>query len=213
VLTRSETELTTAATDLLLALLCFLLSQRLGGLPAVAVWKRGVWTGMLALLSFASLLGAVVHGIELRTTVRKGLWKPLYLSLGLSIALLLVGATYDGWGESAARLVLPWALLSGVLFFAMTELLGGSFLLFIAYEGIVAFVALAVYVRLASSGGLPGAAAIVLGIALSIVATAVQASRASLRILVKFDHNGLFHLLQMVGIAVLVEGVRASLLG
>ena len=211
-LTRSETELTTAATDALLGLLCLLLAIRLGVVPTSALWKRSVWTAMLALLSLASLLGAVVHGVELRLAMRAAIWKAVYLALGLSIGMLLTAATYDGWGAAAAQQVLPWAVLSGILFFAVTELLGGPFLLFIGYEGLAALVALAIYVGLWVGGELAGASTIVIGIAFSLLAAAIQASRVSLRVGVRFDHNGLFHLTQMVGITILVDGVRTSLL-
>jgi hypothetical protein len=196
----------------LLGLLCFLLALRLGALHTAAEWKRSVWTGMLSLLALASLLGAVAHGLQLSASMRAAIWKPIYLALGLAIALLLVGAAYDGWGAQAARHVLPWAILSGVAFFGLTQLLGGSFLLFVAYEGLAALVVLAIYVGLWARGELPGASTIAFGIALNLVAAALQASRASMHVVVRFDHNGLFHLAQMVSIAVLVNGVRASLL-
>jgi hypothetical protein len=85
-------------------------------------------------------------------------------------------------------------------------------LLFIAFEGLAALYALAIYIRLGARGDLPGAATIALGIGLSLVAAAFQASRISMHVVVRFDHNGLFHLVQIVSIAVLVDGVRASLL-
>jgi len=212
VLTRSETELTTAATDVLLGMVCLLLALHVGSSPTGAEWKRGIWTSMLALLSLASLLGAVAHGLQMTETLRKAIWKPLYLALGFSIALLFVGATCDGWGADTARHVLPSAIAGGVLFFAVTELFGGPFLVFIAYEGLVALYALAIYAGLWARGDLSGAATIALGIGLSLVAAAVQASRMSMRMIVRFDHNGLFHLLQIVSIAVLAHGVCASLL-
>ena len=40
---------------------------------------------------------------------------------------------------------------------------------------------------------------------------AVQASSLSLDLLWSFDHNGLFHLMQMLGLALLVTGLRRSL--
>jgi hypothetical protein len=52
-----------------------------------------------------------------------------------------------------------------------------------------------------------------LGIGLSIVAAAVQASALSVRLIVPFDHNGLFHLVQLTGIAALANGLRRGLEG
>jgi hypothetical protein len=58
---------------------------------------------------------------------------------------------------------------------------------------------------------LPGASAIAAGIFISLVAAVVQVSSLRLRVGVTFDHNGLFHLIQTVGITVMTVGVRSSL--
>src|SRR5262245_10213552 len=112
----SETELTTAATDAVLGLLCIVLAVQLAAMPVTATWKRMVWVGVLGLMASASILGAVVHGLALSDSLRALLWRPLYLTLGLAVALVLVGAVCDFRGEDAARRMLPWALAAGVLF-------------------------------------------------------------------------------------------------
>jgi hypothetical protein len=61
------------------------------------------------------------------------------------------------------------------------------------------------------SGSIPGAGAIAIGIGLSLVAAAIQASRLSVRVWVRFDHNALFHIVQIVSVMVLASGLRASL--
>jgi hypothetical protein len=54
----------------------------------------------------------------------------------------------------------------------------------------------------------------VLGIALNIAAAAIQASgTVRLNVGVPLDHNGVFHLVQMVAIVLLVAGVGKSLEG
>jgi hypothetical protein len=211
VFAQSETELTTAATDALLGVFCLALALQLASTPVQNFWKRNVWIAVLGLMSCGSLLGAITHGLALSEGTRTAIWKPLYLSLGLAVALLVVAAAYDWWGEATARRLLPWALGAGFAFFAATQLLGGAFLLFIVYEAAATLTALAIYGLLAAGGRLPGATAIALGIAISLIAAAVQVSSLSLRLVVRFDHNGLFHLIQMAGIAAIAVGVRASL--
>jgi hypothetical protein len=49
------------------------------------------------------------------------------------------------------------------------------------------------------------------GIALTIVAAAVQASALSVRLIVPFDHNGLFHLVQLIATAAFANGLRRGL--
>ena len=207
----SATELTTAATDAALGLLCFVVLLQLVAIPVGATWKRAVWCWVFGLLGLASVLGAVVHGFQLSESVQATLWRPLYLSLGLTVALFLVGGTYDWRGETAARALLPWAIGIGASFFALTQLLGGAFLIFVVYEALAMVATFAMYVFLSTTGRLAGSGTIALGIALSIVAAAVQASAISLRLIVPFDHNGLFHLVQLMATAAFANGLRRGL--
>lgn len=209
--TRIETELTTAATDAVLGLLCAGLALRLTAISVPAPWKRNVWIGALVCMAVGSLLGAVVHGFTMSDSTKNTLWKPLYLSLGLAVALVVVAASSDWSGEATARRVLPWAIAAAVVFFAASQWLGGAFLIFLIYEGVATLTALAIYTTLAVRGGLPGASLIAAGLALTLVAALVQASSLSARMVVNFDHNGLFHLVQIVAIIVMTGGVRASL--
>jgi hypothetical protein len=207
----SPTELTTAATDAALGVLCVALLFRLRALRVRAAWKRSLWVWVLGLLGLASFLGAIAHGLDLSGSVRAVLWLPLYFSLGLTVALFLVGGVYDWRGEAAARAVLPWALGVAVGFFLLTRLSSGAFIVFVAYEAVALVAALAIYVWLAGAGRLPGAGMVTVGIGLSIVAAAVQASTLGVRLIVPFDHNGLFHLVQLIATAALGNGVRRGL--
>jgi hypothetical protein len=207
----SATELTTAATDAALGLLCLAVVLRLVTIPVSATWKRALWCWVFGLLGLASVLGTVVHGFELSESVLAILWRPLYLSLGLTVALFLIGGIHDWRGEAAARALLPWAVGLGAGFFALTQLLGGAFLIFVVYEAAAMVATLAMYVFLSTTGRLAGAGMITLGIGLSIVAAAVQASALSVRLIVPFDHNGLFHLVQLTAIAALADGLRRGL--
>jgi hypothetical protein len=91
----SATELTTAATDAALGLLCLVVVLRLVAIPVNATWKRALWCWVFGLLGLASVLGTFVHGFELSESVLQILWWPLYLSLGLTVALFLVGGIHD----------------------------------------------------------------------------------------------------------------------
>jgi hypothetical protein len=166
---------------------------------------------VFALLTVASVLGAVAHGFDWTERVRQVLWLPLYLSLGLAAALFLVGAVGDWRGESAGRRVLPVALAAGVGFFGASQSFGGRFSLFIGYEVAIMLAALAIYGFLAATGRLAGAGRISAGIVLTIVAAIVQLSPLQIRIAVPFDHNGLFHLVQMAATVMIASGVRMGL--
>jgi hypothetical protein len=206
------TELTTAATDAILAVLALFCIRWLAARRAAAPAKVTVWILVLALLAVASALGAVAHGFDHSSDVLYLLWQPLFLSLGLVVALFVVAAAYDGFGpETARRLLIP-ALAVGGCFYLITLLFPGTFLVFVLYEALAMLAALALYFRLALKSGERWPWLMVLGIALNIVAAGIQASGSvRLNIGVPLDHNGVFHLVQMVAIIALVVGVGRSL--
>jgi hypothetical protein len=206
------TELTTAATDAVLAVLALVCIRWLAARRSADPEKVTLWVLVLALLAVASALGAVAHGFDLSPNTLWLLWQPLFLSLGLVVALFVVAAVYDGFGAAAARRLLIPALVVGGAFYLLTLVFPGTFMVFVLYEAVAMLVALALYVRLAIRDGAKWAWLMVLGIGLNIVAAAIQASgTVRLDLGVPFDHNGVFHLVQMVAIVVLVLGVGASL--
>ena len=202
------TELTTAATDLLIAVV---------SLGCVAVLHRSrsrnrqrvaIWSWVFGLLAFASLLGALAHGLALSSTVQSWLWRPLYLSLGLVVAMFVVGAVFDLRGAGAARAWLVPMLVLALGFFIVTQVGSDNFMIFVVYEAVAMFGALAVYLLLAVQRRLADAWIVAAGILLNIVAAAIQASGTiSLTIIVPFDHNGVFHLVQLVALVVLTRGL------
>jgi hypothetical protein len=85
--------------------------------------------------------------------------------------------------------------------------LAGGLYLFVVYEAVAMLSALAIYAYLATTGRLRGAGVISLSIVVNLAAAGVQASDLSIQIIFPFDHNGIFHLIQMVGVAMLGVGV------
>ena len=50
------------------------------------------------------------------------------------------------------------------------------------------------------------------GVLVSIVAAGIQASlKTTVKLMFEFDHNGIFHIVQILGIIVLLAGLRLSL--
>lgn len=206
------TELTTAATDAMIALLALGCIAWLARLRRADRQKVTLWILVLGLLVVASGLGAVAHGLDLPADTLFVLWQPLFLSLGLVVALFVVAAVHDGFGSRAARRLLVPALGAGAGFYLLTLLFPGTFLVFVAYEGVAMLLALGLYLRVARSERRGWAWLMVLGIALNIAAAAIQAT-GSVRVNlgVPLDHNGVFHLVQMVALVALVAGVGRSL--
>ncbi len=207
----SETELTTAATDLLLGAVCVGLAAWLWSAAPVDPWKQGVWVGAFLLMGGGAGLGAVAHGLRLTATMRAVLWWLIYLSLGLAVSLIAVAAAADGWGEAAGRTAVPWALAVGVGLTCAVQWLSGAFFVFAVYQVVVTVVVLGVYASLAGRALVDGTSSIVVGLVLSLVAAAVQMSRLRLHVVVKLDHNGLFHLVQTLAVGFIGIGARAGL--
>lgn len=204
------TELTTGATDALLALIAAAGARAIGRSHATAPGRGAAWSLVFWLLAGASVLGAVAHGLDLDAGTRALLWHPLYLLLGLVVAAFLVAAVHDLLGERTARRV-RWPLLGlGAAFYAASQLLGGAFVVFVAYEAIAMVAALASYLALALRRRLSGAGLVALGIVLDLAAAGVQASSLRSELVVPLDHNGLFHVVQVVALLVMLGGIRAG---
>jgi len=208
------TELSTAATDAVLAVLALACIRWLAIRMSDEPVKTRLWILVLALLAVASILGAVAHGFALSGDAIYLLWQPLFLSLGLVVALFVIAAVYDGVGPDAARRLLIPGLVVGAGFYLVTLLFPGTFLVFVLYEASAMLAALVLYGRLAARSGERWTWFMVLGIALNILAAGIQASgEVRLNLGIPFDHNGVFHLVQMVAIVTLVAGVGMSLPG
>ena len=206
------TELTTAATDAVLAILCVIALVLIRRRRTDDPWKVGLWSWLLGLLALASVLGTVAHGFDLPESWLEFLWQPLYLCLGLVVALFTVAAIRDRFGEPAARRSLPWMIVFGFGFFAVTRVGSGTFLVFIAYEALAMLVALILYVDAAIRPRVAGAALMAVGVTLNLVAAAVQQSSVALNFGgLPLDHNGVFHLVQVVAVVVLTVGVLRGL--
>ena len=207
------TELTTAGTDAVLGLVCLFLIAGMKGFRARHPWKVGLWSWIFGLLAAASFLGTITHGLDLSPALRKLLWQPLYLALGIDVSLFVLCGILDWRGERAVRRLLPGAIATGIVFYALTVTLGGSFLVFVLYEAMAMITAMAIYVAIAVRQRMPGASTIAVGIGLSIVAAALQASTIRFTLVWTFDHNSVFHLVQIAALLVLGSGLRRSLSG
>jgi hypothetical protein len=206
------TEQTTAVTDLMLAVLAAACAVYLHRVGTRARWKTNLWTAVMAFLAAAAGLGAVVHGLQMDSALQALLWHPIKLFLGLLIALFVAAAVYDIWGEAAARRALPAIVLVGVGFFGITLIWPGRFLVFIVYETLAMLFALAGYAWLAGHGRLKGAWLMTAGILTTIAAAGVQAGRLlTFTLIWPFDHNGVYHLIQMAGIVLILAGLRQDL--
>ncbi len=172
-------------------------------------FKAVVWMWTFGLLAFSSFLGAVAHGFEMNPKTNDRLWRPINLTLGLALGLFVVAALFDLSGELFARKSLPIMLFVGFGFFLFTIWKPGSFMTFIVYEAVAMLFALGAYIYLFFTSALMGTGWMMIGVSITILAAIVQATgKAGRGIIGHFDNNGVFHLIQMIGLFALLVGLK-----
>jgi len=202
----SPYERITAWTDVLMGALAGFIAYQLSLMDG---FKFAVWLWVFALLTVSSILGAIAHGYYMSAKTNDRLWMPINLLLGLALGLFVVGALFDLSGENAARTALPVMLAAGMGFFLFTLWKPGTFMTFIAYEALAMVFALGVYAYLFFTSALAGAGWMLVGVLVTIIAAVVQATgKAGKGIFWYFDNNGVFHLIQMIGMVLLFIGLK-----
>jgi len=186
----------TLATDYILAAVAALMGVLI--LRAAGQHNTRRWWGIAFIaLGLAAALGGTHHGFRLAA-----LWKPTMLVLGVASAGMLAGsalATTRGVGRlallalAAAKLAIYsiWVWRDDRFIWAVADT-GSAFAL-------IALAHLFAWRR-------PGSRWIVAGVAVSIAAAAVQASGVDLHR--HFNHNDLYHLVQLGALVLYYRGVR-----
>lgn len=204
----SPYEQVTSITDVVMGLLAVYCA---GSISALNSFKPATWTWAFGFLAFSSLLGAAAHGFVMSGKTYTRLWMPINLSLGLALGMFVVAALNDLSGESIARTALPVMIMLGFGFFLITLWKPGTFMTFIAYEAVALLLALGVYGYLFFTNALPGAGWMLAGVVVTIIAAAIQATgKPGNGIIWYFDNNGVFHIIQMVGMVLLFVGLKTS---
>ena len=207
----SPVELTTAVTDVLIAALSLGIVTKLRAFVLENRWKALLWSWIFGLLALAAAAGALAHGFSWPARAVVRFQHPIFLSLGLVVALVVVASIHDFYGRETAKRILPWAVAAGLVFYVSTRFFGAAFLAFVLYEVVGMLAALILFARTWLSRGSKGAGWIVLGVALTMVAAYVQTTDISFRVVVPFDNNGSFHLVQIIALLPLFQGLRAGM--
>ena len=211
---KDPVEKTTAATDIILALVAF------GGIVFLRsllsnsseLWKINIWSAAIGLIGLSAALGAVAHGLVLSQTFHHRIWLVLNMALSLAVSLFVVGVVYDLWGFEISLTTLPILLTTGLGFYLTTLIYPDIFFLFIVYEVVALIFALCAYIFLTIQKDQPGAWLMAAGILVSIIAAGIQANKSVvLTFIWRFDHNGIYHLVQVVGLMLLLAGLRWSI--
>ena len=211
-LVKDPAEQTTAVTDIILSLVAFggVLLLQWSPVYTGGLWRIHIWSTAIGLMGLAAVLGAVAHGLIIKTITHNRIWRVLNLALALAVSLFVVGVINDLFGFELARKALPFMLAAGLGFYLTTLIFPGIFFVFIVYEWLAVLFSLGAYLFLSATGQ-PGAGLMAGGVLLSIVAAGLQARKSILITLIwNFDHNGIYHIVQTFGLLFLIAGLWIS---
>jgi hypothetical protein len=195
----------TLVTDYLLAILTLFLAWRLHA-RADGQRSRIAWALAFLALGTGAALGGTWHGFALiDASLRVIVWKATVLAIGIASAAMIFGSA---WSMARPR------LRRGLAGFAVAAfaLYAGWMLFHDAYVFVVVDTAVAMAIVAAlhafppAAWRSPGSRWMVAAVGLSAIAAAAQASRWAPH--PNFNHNDLYHVLQMGAMALFYAGAR-----
>jgi len=204
-------EPTTAVTDLILGGTTVWMGLAMGH-RAVQGVGPGAWLWCFGFLAAAAaaVLGAASHGLAYRMSVamRERVWSTTLIAVGCADLGLGAGATV-GLAEPPLSAVLVTLLAAKALVFVALVLSRPEFRI-AAYDYAVTMALLLVLALPAIRHDMPGAALLAAGIGAGFAAAALQ--RSGIRLHRRFNHNDLYHVVQLVAFALMYSGA-VNLLG
>ena len=196
----------TALTDWTLAAIALVCAARLRVDPpqrSVACWRMA-----FVAMAVGSIAGGLSHALLLSApqTFLRVLWKVTTLSLGVAIFFMLAATAWSRLGRGGSQLLTGLAMLQFVIY-SIWMLGHDDFLWVIVNYGSAMLCVAAVHA--ATYRRAPVAARWILaGIGIAAVGAAVQALRITPHL--HFNHNDLFHVIQMASLVVLYRGARLA---
>jgi hypothetical protein len=193
----------TAFTDLLLCVLSLTFGLRLRGSTSR---PRSLWSLAFLASSLGSLTGGLYHAFQpsLSPLLLVILWKITAIAIGAAGLLLFSGTTQALVPQRIARGLIIAASVLFVTYLAWMST-HDEFIYIIAFYGSLMLATLVICIvryRIA-----PRACALIIsGIAIAAIAAGVQASHVHL--FAHFNHNDLYHVIQMVSLFVMYRGAR-----
>jgi hypothetical protein len=200
------TEPMTMVTDYVMGALALVLAMRLVGDATAGRQLSGrLWAAALAMTAVAAFLGGTYHGFIqwMPGAAGRALWKTTLLATGIGSACLLAAAVTAATAGALQRALLAVVVVK-LLVYVWTIATKDQFALVVAdYGTALLAVALAAWV-IRPSGLTPAAWWITGGVAVAAVAGAIQWARLAPH--VHFNHNDLFHVVQMASLYLLYRG-------
>jgi hypothetical protein len=156
--------------------------------------SRRFWALAFAALALGAFLGGTWHGF----VQSDPLWKATVLAVGVASFAMLAGSAIATLSGAARNLILTFSVAKLVVYSAW--MLRRDEFIFVVLDTGIAFAAVALLHLWKFNGW------ILAGVAVSVAAALVQASGFALHR--HFNHNDLYHVIQIAAMALLYRGAR-----
>jgi hypothetical protein len=199
------TEPATMVTDFLIAAMCVVFAFSLERGSVSVASARGLWALSFACTAIAAVTGGIVHGLALHLapTVKDRLWKATQYMLGLTGLAMLAAAVTAFVPAPAAR----WLIVASVAKFALyawSVCRRDEYAVVVVDYGVSMIAVAALATAGWARGNAPAAPWLVAGVAVSGAAAAVQLKRVAPH--PRFNHNDLYHVIQVVALYLFYRG-------
>ena len=200
------TEPMTMVTDYLMGTLAFVLAMRLlGDAASGQQWSGRLWAAAFVMTAVAACVGGTYHGFIqwMPGLAGRALWKATLVATGIGSACLLAAAVTAATAGPLRHALMGLVVVKLVVYI-WTIATKDAFVLVIADYGtaLVAVLLAAWFIR--PTGLTPAAWWITAGVAVAVVAGVIQWARVAPH--VHFNHNDLFHVVQMASLYLLYRG-------
>jgi hypothetical protein len=200
------TEPMTMITDYAMGALACVFAMRLVGDASAGGQLSGrLWAAALLMTAVAAFVGGTYHGFIqwLPGASGRAMWKATLVATGVGSACLLAAVIVAGVA-GPLRTVLAGVVIAKLVFYVWTVATKDSFTLVIVDYGTALVAAVLAAWLLRPSGLTPAVWWITAGVAVAVVAGVIQWARLAPH--ARFNHNDLFHVVQMASLYLLYRG-------
>ena len=200
------TEPMTVATNAVLAVLAFVLAARLAYRSVAVGSAAGGWlaAGLMA-TAVAAIIGAAAHGTDPASdaALRERFWRGALYATGLIGAASIASVAFFAARGAVRTAILAFAAIKLVAFLIRVARTPEFRVAAVDYGGALAIL-LAGAAYMAVRHRAPGMSWLIVGVLVSLVAGIVQARRIAMHR--HFNHNDLYHVIQMAALYAFYRG-------
>ena len=205
----SGTELSSGLTNLINALLSIYFLFRLIQMDKEKKRKL-LWVITFVVFIISSLVGAFIHGIQLKQETKKILWAFLNINLYLTIATYSICIWYEAYGLKITRILIPIYTILAIGIGLYNNFIAGSYTSFVVFTIINLFLLMIILIiNIRKKHYL---VYFLLAIIVFTIGSYLQTIYTlRLDLILVLDHNGIYHLMVMLFVILNYIGIKRSI--